>query len=64
MINMEMKNCYFKYSKSNISHYFTWDDISFQIGHFDLDRMNDKPCDLELHYTPKAQPNQEEYQDQ
>ena len=64
MINIEMKNCYFKYSKSNISHYFTWDDISFQIGHFALDQMNDKLCDLELHCTPKAQPDQGEYPDQ
>ena len=47
-----------------MSHYFTWDDISFRIGHFDLDQMNDKLCGLELHYTPKAQPDQEEYRDQ
>ena len=61
MINIEM---YFKYSKSNTSHYLTWDDISFRIGHFALAQMNDKLCDLELHCTPKAQPDQEEYPDQ
>ena len=63
MINIE-KNRDLKHFKYNIFHHFTWDDISFQIGHFALDQTNDKPCDLELHYTPKAQPNQEEYQDQ
>ena len=58
-----MKNCYFNYSKSNMSHYFTWDDISFRIGHFDLDQMNDKLCGLKWHYILKDEQDPVECRD-